>query len=438
MDVQVSFARLAAFRCQVHASFTLRGDVLLEMLESILMVPGLTAAVHVCLAPAFRRTFCAVYEALRAGRLNRDAMRQALAAAVPEDACTIAGYEVHAIDTTPHPRPDAKTMPHRTPAYLAAQERWVPGFVYSWLGRVIAPGLSWIAPLEIDHVPTDRTAGEVGAQQVRQLATQATAKNPKVVVADSNYTAPTFLSIFAGLSNVFGLIRVASNRVLFGLPPEGSHGNRKHGAKFSMHAPTAPPSLVTVEILGHSVRISAWPDLHFEKVAQVSGLLLRVEFLNPDGTPRYKRPWWLFWTGPKHVPLDAVVRMYLLRYTIEHFFRFLKQRLGLLAAHTPEPEGQHRWIWLVALAYWQLLLGRHLVVPRYHPWDPASRRNPSRPLTPGQVLDAWAGFSRGLADLDTAPRPAGKAPGRQPGFHPEPRQKHPVTIKKKVKAPAKA
>jgi hypothetical protein len=117
-------------------------------------------------------------------------------------------------------------------------------------------------------------------------------------------------------------------------------------------------------------------------------------------------------------------------------FRFLKQHLGLLAAHVADLTAISHWMWVVALAYRQLLLAHALVGPQYRPWDPAARRNPARSLTPGQVRQAWGVFSHGLGTPAAAPRPAGKAPGRAVGFHPKPRQRHPVV--KKGQAMAKA
>lgn len=69
----------------------------------------------------------------------------------------------------------------------------------------------------------------------------------------------------------------------------------------------------------------------------------------------------------------------------------------------------------MALAYWQSLLSRYLVKPTYRPWDPTARQDPNRPLTPGQVLDAWRIFSRTLDTPAAAPGAAGKASGRAPG-----------------------
>ncbi len=121
--------------------------------------------------------------------------------------------------------------------------------------------------------------------------------------------------------------------------------------------------------------------------------------------------------------------MYLLRFGIEHFFRFLKQRLGLAVAQVTSLAGATNWVWTVTFAYVQLLLARAAVAKPVHPWDPKARRDPQRALTPGQVRHAWAAFSHGLGTPAAAPRPSGKAPGRTPGFQPQPRAKYPVVSK---------
>jgi hypothetical protein len=126
--------------------------------------------------------------------------------------------------------------------------------------------------------------------------------------------------------------------------------------------------------------------------------------------------------------------MYLLRFGIEHFFRFLKQHLGLLAAHVTHLPAVSNWVWVVALAYWQLLLTRNLVVPQHPPCDSTARKDPERPLTPWQVRQAWREFSHGLGTPASTPRRSGKGTGRADGFHPKPRQRHPVVKKGQPKA----
>ena len=76
-------------------------------------------------------------------------------------------------------------------------------------------------------------------------------------------------------------------------------------------------------------------DLHFKKLADLIGSLVQVKFLKEDGTPRYKRPMWLSWTGPNDVALLDLCLMYLWRFAIDHVFRFLKQDMGLNSNRSP-------------------------------------------------------------------------------------------------------
>jgi hypothetical protein len=83
------------------------------------------------------------------------------------------------------------------------------------------------------------------------------------------------------------------------------------------------------------VWVRAWYKLHFKKLATLIGTLVQVEFLKEDGTPCYKRPMWLFWTGLQSIALSDLCRMYLWRFAIEHMFRFLKQHMGLNSNRSP-------------------------------------------------------------------------------------------------------
>lgn len=432
MDTTLNLGSLVSFRLAIHASFTLRADALFELIDALLLSPAARSPVALSLSSAFRRKFSSVYDALRQGRMERQALREALHTAEPADAITVGGYAVYGLDSTIHPRPDAKTLPDRGLVYSAEHNGALPGHQYSWLGRIIARGQSWFAPHEVDRIPTTSTPAEVGAAQVKALAEQTQpTEPPKVVVADSSYAKPKFLRAFIGLLNICVLVRLACNRVLYAAPPPKTGGRgapKTHGAKFQLKAPPVPERQETLALGDFQVRLSGWYNLHFKFLPALVGMVLRVEFLRADGTPRYQRPLWLFWSGPQTVALHDLVIMYLLRFGIEHFFRFLKQHLGLLMAHTPDLLAEENWVWVVALAYWQLLLARTLVTPQYCPWDPGVRRQASS-LTPGQVRQAWGAFSRGLGSPAQAPRPSGKGTGRSAGFQPTPRARQPVVKK---------
>jgi Transposase DDE domain len=423
--------RLVDFRLEVYASFTLRASALFELVDALVLSPMIRSAVEVSQSPIFRRRFASVYDALDHGQIDGALLRHALVKAEPEDALTVAGYAVYAVDTTITPRPDAKTVPDRSKVYSAERGKAIPGHQFSWLGRVVGLGQSWFAPRDVVRVPTSQTPNDSGAEQVQRLAADPTPRLPKAVVGDSHYAQPNFLRAFVGVgADLAVLVRLASNRVLFGPapPPTGKRGRpRVHGKKLALRAPGPPERHETVRVVGQDVRVSAWAHQHFRALPTLLGLVVRVEFLKADGTPRYKRPLWLFWSGSAEIALADLVTMYLLRFMIEHFFRFAKQRLGLLAAHLGTLAPIETWVQVVALAYWQLLLSRQLVTPTFRPWDPTARQDPNRPLTPGQVLAAWPIFSHRLDTPAAPPGPAGKAPGRAPGDQPKPRERHPVT-----------
>ena len=155
--------------------------------------------------------------------------------------------------------------------------------------------------------------------------------------------------------------------------------------------------------------------------------------MRPDGTPRYKRPMWLFWTGPDTVPLGELCRMYLWRFAIEHFFRFAKQHLGLNANQSTDLVSNDNWMWLCALAYWQLLLMRDEVKASRPAWYPAGTQTETKALAPGQVQRSALGYLVRLGTPAKNTRPAGKGKGRSKGYHPPVRTRYPVV--KKAKKP---
>jgi hypothetical protein len=434
---------LQTFRSNLLGLFPRRAAALFELIDALMLTVDPRSPVELSLSPAFRRRFSMVYDALQHGQVDPELARQLLAEAEPAEALTIAGCAVSGVDTTIDPRPDAATLPDRSKVYSTSQEKAVPGHQYSWLGRIVSQAPAWFAPRDVERVATSTTPAVAAARQVLRLAVSPVVVGIlSVVVADSGYAKAPFLAAFVGLTSLCVLVRLPCNRVLYGAPPPavinpqtGKRAKRgqppKHGAKFYLKAPPAPERHVEFPLpLGKGkVRVSAWDQLHFKDLARLVGTVIRVEFLTPAGQPKYLRPLWLFWSGPRSVSLEALCQMYLARFGIEHFFRFAKQRLGLRCAKSPTLAACETWVWVVALAYTQLLLARTLVKAAPRPWDSA-QREPQAPLTAGQVQRAWPIFSLGLGTPAAAPQPSGKAPGRTKGFHPQPRPKQPVVSKK--------
>jgi hypothetical protein len=342
------------------------------------------------------------------------------------------GYEVYGLDTTPDERPEAETLEERVLLKAQKNEPVRAGQKYSWLVRLVKQGTSWIAPWDVRRVNADSNDNQTAVEQVKALDKQS--KRAKVVVADSLYANVVFLAVFEIVKTVVGLIRLRGNLNLYEQPepkPTGSRGApRKHGPKFTMKSPSRPPNRSQTFFLGlQEIRLSAWHKLHFRKLPGLVGLALRVEFLKPDGSLRYQRPMWLFWTGPETVVLSDLCRMYLWRFAIEHAFRFMKQHLGLNAHCLTNNEAIQRWMWVSALAYWQLLLMGRDVEDLSPAWYPRKGDNLQSWFTPGQVQRAAGRFIVKFGTPASAPRPAGKGHGRPKGYCPPSRRRHKVVRK---------
>jgi len=428
------------FRREVYQSFEQRADAGMDLVDALTSAPTVRSPVELSESVLFRRRFSSVYDFLKSGRVLLPRLRRVLFRNQPEEAETIAGYEIYAVDCTGDPAPEAKSLPDRGQSRKGRNAPLEMGHTYSWLVRLVERGTSWCMPLDIARVPTKSTDSQVGGEQVATLANHKS--GPKVVVADSLYCNATFLSIFLTLQYVYALVRIRSNRVLYEEPPERQPGQlgrpRKHGPKFKLSEPSREPDrLEECTLLGQQVRLLAWTNLHFYQLPFLVGMVLSVQFLKADGTPRFKRPLYLFWTGPTSVALSDLTCMYLWRFAIEHMFRFLKQHMGLTASNSPNLQGRLRWVWCCALAYCQLLFIRHQVADRRPAWHPTYVRGRLRPLTPRQVQRNALPFLLALGSPAFPTQPAGKGSGRAPGYRPEPRKRHPVVKKsKKRRIPA--
>lgn len=431
---------ITRFRAAVYRSFTRRADAGLDLIDALTGELHTESPVAISTSPLFRRKFSSVYDVLAAPFIDEARLRQVLDECQPDDAERLAGYEVYGLDCTPDPLPEAETVPDRS---LSKKGKYAPTTVehrYSWLVRLVKERTSWCMPQDVRRVATSTTDSQVGAEQVQALADRNARR--KVVVADSLYCNRIFLAIFLGLAAIYALVRMRSSMVLREAPPARTPGQkgcpRKHGAKFKLAAPgRAPDQTVETTLLGQRVLLKAWEGLHLEALPQLIGMVLVVQFLKADGTPRFKRPLYLFWTGPTTVALVELARMYLWRFAIEHMFRFLKQDLGLTTANSPALVYRQQWVWCCAVAYSQLLLLRHEVADRRPPWQPRQVRGTAREMTPRQVRRQALAFLVTLGTPARSPQPAGKGTGRPVGYRPPARQRHPV-VKKTQKTPKTA
>ena len=431
--VFVQKTSISEFREAVNQKVTFRPAAILDLVDALTIAGHVNSPVALSESPLFRRKFSSVYDALVHGELGDD-LKTLLSDSQDTRWETIAGYEIHAVDATPNERMAAETLADRGALKAQQKEPVRYGHKYSWLVRLVQSGTSWAAPEDIARISTETTDTKAAAQQIKELAVHNT--RPKVITADSRYRDKHFLGTFAVLENTYGLVRLQNNQTLSQEPlpkPKGSRGAPcKHGANFQLTTIPRDPDVCEGFFLGkQKVRARVWHKLHFRRIPKVTGSVVCVEFLKEDGTPRYKRPLWLFWTGSEEVAPQDLCRMYLWRFAIEHLFRFLKQHMGLNSNRSSNLNSLQHWMWIVALAYWQLLLMRDTVKPNRPAWHPHKKNGQVKPLTPAQVQRSAQIFLLQSGTPATNTRPAGKGCGRQKGYRPTPRKRFEVVFKTK-------
>jgi hypothetical protein len=425
------------FRTTVYQSFEQRGDAGLDLLDALTSSQQVESPVALSESVLFQRAYSSVYDVLTAGEIVPTALERAWYTQQPADCETLAGYEVYAVDATPHPRPEAPTLADAHYLKASKHDPVQVGHKYSWVARLVEWGTSWVAPQSVARVASDHTDSQCAVTQVQALAQQSAV--PKVVVGDSLYCNAVFLAVFLLVQQVYALVRMRGNRVLYeNPPPRQPHQKgapRKHGAKFKLRAPQRDPEQDCCFRLGRQyVHAQVWHGLHFYRLAALVGSVIRLEFLHPDGTPRYRRPLWLFWSGPTDVAVAALCQMYLWRFAIEHAFRFMKQHLGLNANQSTALHSTGLWVQLCATAYYQLLLLRSLVADQRPAWHPTHRHGHPLVLTPRQVQRQALAVLLKLGTPARTPKPTGKAPGRPHGYRPAPRKRFRVVRKTKKRA----
>ncbi len=422
---------LARFRAELYQSvLSLRRDALFELVDAVLSGERAESLVRHSLAPVFRRRWASACDALSDGSLDGAALRRLLARHTPVPAW--GRRELWVLDGSIWPRPEAKTSPERTwGRFVTAgtpQSGIIGAWEYQWLVTLPEASGSWGLPLEVER--RDLAAGTATTLAVRQLRAALAVRPPDaprpLLLLDSHYDVVALGE--AGVP-VDILARLAANRRFYRAPGPyaGKGAPRKHGPVFRCAAP-ATHGLSDRTQVHHDpdyglVRLDVWHGLHIPRAPLVALTVVRVSVAHLPRRSTPPKPLWLVWTGgPLPHDLRVVWRWYQRRFAVEHLFRFLKQSLGWTAIHPRSPQSADRWSWLLAVAVWQVWLGRDLVAERRLPWE----RPAPDGLSPGRVRRAFAGLLPTLGTWARPPRPRGKAPGRPVGQCPGPAPRCPV------------
>ena len=429
---------LSQFRQDVYDWFPHRADALMDLLDAASSTPDARSVVELSENSLFRRQYGSVHDAIKQlcvpqseadGLRERRQLEQALLRLlVPYLPRPQRHFWLLGIDVTPAARPYAGTLSDRGYVYRPNPVKGVKpitiGHQYSVV--VLFPEKHapddppWVIPLLVNRVSTAETKRAAGLAQMSRLCEDETLPfhtDLSVTVADSDYSAVTFLGGVAAYPNHVTIARFAGNRTVYRQPPppqeaRGRGHPRWFGAPMSLKDPTtwdkpddvAETTFTTRKGKVSTVHIEGWHDM---LLRGTRGLpmhtypftLVRIRVLNSQGQLVFRRPLWLIVFGERRneLTLGEIWDAYRQRYDVEHFFRFGKQRLLLDAYQTPETAHEENWWTIVQLAYLQLWFAREEAGSLPRSWErylprfqkghtaSASPESPSTPTTSDSV-----------------------------------------------------
>ncbi len=424
-----NFGKLGEFR---HKVYTLLGngrDALFDLMDAVLVSRSVSSFAELSLSPVFRRRWSSLYEAVQDSQPPRPKLMQLYIEQIPQPArVVLAG------DHTAWSRFQATTLRERTYEHqatpMSGAQPVTLGQGYSTLAWIAEAHGSWALPLLHERITSAESPIEKAANQLRQVCEKLPPR--PLSLWDAEYGCAPFLKQTADIA-CDKLIRLRSNRVLYGPPPTycGIGRPRRHGDKFKLNDATTwwlPDEEIEVEDvkLGR-VRLRMWHSLHLRQAAMHPVSLIQLERLEPT-SPVLPKPLWLIWIGLESPLLSTVWQQYLRRFAIDHWYRFAKQRLHWTLPQLATPEQSERWSDLMPLLTWQLWLARPEVQDSPLPWQKARSH-----LSPGRAANAFAQVLAVIGTAAPAPKPRGKSPGWTPGQPRCRRIRYPVVKKRFTK-----
>jgi hypothetical protein len=431
--------RLSAFRQETYDCLTRSGDALFELVDALILSPQLQSFPDLSSVPIFRRCWPSLYECLEDGRIDEKELLRLYLQALPESE-----RPVLVGDHTAWPRLYTQTLEdvsiQHQPTPIALQVPITIGYGFSTLGVAPEHKGSWFLPLLHERIESQLTPSEKAAKQLETIV-PSLAQRP-LALYDSEYGSGKFFQRTAQVECDL-LVRIKSHRTLYRpAPPYRGKGRPpKHGPcfRFKDRQTWDQPDQqfeCDDERLGR-IRVQCWRGLHFKDAAECPFDLLRIERLSARDTKRDPKVVWLARRFKDHQPLDQCWEQYLRRYSIEHWYRFIKQKLHWKLPAVSTPAQSQLWSWLIVLASWFIFLAREVVKDQPKPWQKAQTT-----LTPGRVMQSIGPLLARIGTPASAPKPRGKSPGWQKGRPRNKRttyplvKKHPKKVKKRPKKPA--
>ncbi|WP_257236831.1 NF041680 family putative transposase [Nostoc sp. 'Peltigera malacea cyanobiont' DB3992] len=340
-------------------------------------------------------------------------------------------------DHTAWSRPDAVTLKDRTYEHqaqpMSGAKPVTVGQGYSTIAWIPDESGSWALPLLHERITSFDNPITKAAAQLK-LVCQHLPQRP-ISLWDAEYGCASFVKQTADVA-ADKLMRLRSNRVLYGAPPPytGFGRPRVHGEKFKLNDSTTWPTPNQMMQVNHPklglLCLRLWTHLHFQQSAKHLMSVIQVE-RTEIGERTNSKPFWLVWVGEQNKSLCSIWHQYLRRFAVDHWYRFIKQRLHWTLPHFSTPEQSERWSDLMPLLSWQLWLAKDGIKDCPLPWQ-----KPCQNLSPGRVANAFATVLARIGTPASNPKPRGKSSGWSPGRPRKQRTRYPI-VKKTFTKPKK-
>lgn len=377
----MTFDQLKQFRLGVYTLLGNGKDALFDLMDAVLVTRSVYSFVELSVSPVFRRQWRGIYQAIEDGLPPRQELMQLCIAQLPRS-----GQLILAGDHTAWSRPYARTLKDRTYEYqaqpLSGARLMTVGQGYSTIAWIPEESGSWALPLLHERITSFDNPIAKAAAQLKLVCQNL--RQRRLSLWDAEYGCASFVIQTADVA-ADKLMRLRSNRVLYGAPPPytGVGRPRIHGDKFKVNDPATwwTPNQI-MEVLHPKLGrlcLRLWSALHFQQSAKHPMHVIQVERIDDVGHLRNSKPLWLVWVGEQIPCVSSIWHHYLRRFAVDHWYRFLKQRLHWTLPHFSTPEQSESWSDLMPLLSWQLWLARESIQ--------------DRPLTSAKILGSFVSRS---------------------------------------------
>lgn len=313
-----------------------------------------------------------------------------------------------ALDATSTPRIHAHTLDDRSYVHQANQigipvTVGLEASVLTYLPEHSEGEANWQLPVSLERISTDTTACKVAKTQLQLLAESTSAHSPlTVIVVDSAYGGLVPYSedqvvIARGRTDRQGRRPITNNQTVGkwrGRP-------RKYEPGTIRFIEDQPPGTEggsdeefehedTIKHQRVDVLLNRWNDVYVEGHSELVDMVKVEIFSKGDYMETLLPPLLLILSGKRRREITSLeaYQSYRRRFDIEHFFRFVKQKLLFCAYQTPELDHQISWWWFCCMAYWLLYHVRHIGQGSTRPWH--KKRDPTKPAGPGEIKRLFA------------------------------------------------